>query len=59
MKETREHLVQKIRDGWGGGTYHLPARGGLIQVPEVRDGGTTAALIDYAVDVSLQELTRD
>lgn len=51
----REELVAAVRDGWPEHSKaHYPARGGFFEAPPVRDGGATARLIDYAVDVVLE-----
>ena len=46
--ENREKLVQRIRHKWEG-SHWIPAYRRFIEVPPVRDGGTTAAIIDLAV----------
>lgn len=53
----REALIQKVREGWpdyAHSTEH--PRRGPVEIPPVRDGGLTAALIDFAVDTVLAEL---
>ena len=53
----RAHFKGKIREGWpthGSNTY--TEKRGYVDVPPVRDGGLTAALIDFAVDTILTEL---
>jgi len=50
----RDELIRSIRDGWPDQSAdYYPARGGSFHAPPVRDGGVTAKLIDYAVDVLL------
>lgn len=54
---TREELIQKVREGWpAAGTRYYEVREDFVEVPPVRDGGMTAALIDHAVDTVLAEL---
>lgn len=53
----REALIEKVREGWpehGSNTNH--AKRGYVDIPPVRDGGLTAALIDFTVDTVLAEL---
>lgn len=53
MSEVDRLVVEaKIRDAWGGRTHLIPARGGFLEVPPVREGGTTAALIKIAAEVA-------
>lgn len=53
----RAALIAKVREGWPehGSNINHPKRG-YVECPPVRDGGLTAALIDFAVDTVLAEL---
>lgn len=54
---TREAIIAKVREGWPiAGSRHYDVRGETVAVPPVRDGGMTAALIDFAVDTAIAEL---
>jgi hypothetical protein len=53
----RQELIQKVRDGWPEHAANTETdRRGIVHVPPVRDGGLTAAMIDFAVDTVLAEL---
>lgn len=53
MSEHDKTIVEAaIRDQWPGSKY-LPLRG-YVQVPLVREGGLTEALIKLAVDIADQ-----
>ena len=52
-----DELAHRIRTAWPG-TYFLAARGGMVTVPEVRDGGMTDHLIRLAVEKAF-ELARE
>lgn len=55
MSTERESLIAKIREGWPEhGTGYYEAVRAMFYAPDVRDGGVTAKLIDYAVDTVLE-----
>lgn len=52
----REALIQKVRKGWPNHAFNTGTeKRGPVDVPNVRDGGLTALLIDFAVDTVLAE----
>lgn len=57
MSAQREDIIEKVRAGWPDhGSVFYPARNGFCHIPMVRDGGTTARLIEFAVDTALAAL---
>lgn len=55
---TRDAIIARIRAEWPDyvATHDFPARRLGTRVPPVRDGGLTAALIEFAVDVTAEEI---
>lgn len=53
----RDEIVAAVREGWPEySDRYYPARGYWTAAPPVQDGGMTARLIDYAVDMAIEML---
>lgn len=53
----RAELIEKVREGWPDHAWNVGTeKRGAVEVPPVRDGGLTAALIDFAIDTVLADL---
>lgn len=57
MTDIRDRIIQRVRAEW---PAYAPIHGRPgTEVPPVRDNGNTAALIDLAVDTTLEEMWKN